>query len=267
MKRISHPLLPLLEQRSLLESLAQEFGTPLYLYSGDRLKDNLRRLRGALQESFPQSHICYAIKANNNPHLVRFLKGTDPALGADCSSPGELWVAKQANLQPEECIYTGNYESLEDLQAAFTFGAVINLDDLTSLQRLRQIGLPELISFRLNPGFGKGTFSQIVTGGREAKFGIPPDQIIEAYQRAQKAGIKRFGIQCMSGSGILDQPYFVTLLTAILEVVQTLRETGPYTDGVHQYWRWLWNSLHTRGSSLRHSGSISRVETNLLPCF
>ncbi|MFQ6606116.1 MAG: diaminopimelate decarboxylase [Fidelibacterota bacterium] len=222
MKHLSHPLLPLLKQRSLLESMAREFGTPLYLYSGDRLKDNLRRMRRALKEAFPHGHICYAIKANNNPHLIRFLKGADPALGADCSSPGELWVAKQASLRPTECIYTGNYESPEDLQAALAFGAVINLDDTTSFQRLQRIGLPELISFRLNPGFGKGAFSQVVTGGREAKFGIPPKQIMKAYQQAQKAGIKRFGLQCMSGSGILDQAYFVTLLKAILETVQTL---------------------------------------------
>jgi diaminopimelate decarboxylase len=226
MKHFSHPLLPLLEKRPLLESLAQEFGTPLYLYSGDRLRDNLQRLGGALREAFPHSHICYAVKANNNPHLVRFLKEADPTLGADCSSPGELWVAKQAGIRPEECIYTGNYESLDDLKAALTFGAVINLDDATSVQRLERIGLPELISFRLNPGFGKGTFSQIVTGGRDAKFGIPPDQIIQAYEQAQKVGIKRFGLQCMSGSGILDQTYFVTLLKAILEIVQILWDRG-----------------------------------------
>jgi len=222
MKHLSHPILPLLEKKSLLEYIVRKFGTPLYLYSGDRLKDNLQRLRRSVQEEFPQSHICYAIKANNNPHLVRFLKKVDPALGADCSSPGELWVAKQAGIPPQECIYTGNYESPDDLQAAFSFGAVINLDDITSFQRLQKIGLPELISFRLNPGFGKGTFSQIVTGGREAKFGIPPNQILKAYQRAQEVGIKRFGLQCMSGSGILDETYFVTLLKTILETVQAL---------------------------------------------
>ena len=130
--------------------------------------------------------------------------------------PRELFVTEKAGIDPTRCIYTGNYESTYDLKIALEKGAYLNLDDISSFKRLLMVGLPDRISFRLNPGFGKGTFSQITTAGENAKFGIPAEKIIDAYRKAQDAGIKQFGLQCMAGSGNLDEGYFVELLRAIV---------------------------------------------------
>lgn len=213
-----HPLLSKIRDKAIFESLRNEYGTPTYIYFSDRIKSNLSRLVKALNDHFQQSHICYALKANTNPHLISTMKQYLPSLCGDCSSPGELFAAQSSGIDLKDCIYTGNYESQDDLVAALDSGSTINLDDKTSLDRLLKIGLPEKISFRVNPGFGKGRFSQITTAGNKAKFGIPKEQISDAYRAAQQAGIRHFGLQCMAGSGVLDQTYFNTLLTAILEI-------------------------------------------------
>ncbi len=220
-----HPLLNLVKNSDLLEGLAHTYGTPLYLYSRERIQENLMRMDRALSDHFPRYRICYAIKANSNPHLVRMMKEILPSLGGDCSSPGEIQVAIRGGLRPEECIYTGNYESREELEYAFSRGCHLNLDDGTSLDRLLVVGLPHEISFRLNPGFGRGSFSQIITAGQKAKFGIPREKILEVYQKAKDTGIEQFGIQCMAGSGVLDEEYFTKLLQTILDTTREIEDT------------------------------------------
>ena len=175
-----HPLRKIISNSDLMKSLAKEYGTPLYIYDADRIKNNVQVLEKGLSKYFHKSHICYAIKSNSNPHLLKTMLEACSQMGGDCSSPGDIYAAELGGMQLSNCIYTGNYESESDLLEALEKGCNINLDDETSLDRLLQIKCPERISFRLNPGFGKGTFSQITTAGKEAKFGIPAEKIIEA---------------------------------------------------------------------------------------
>lgn len=219
---MSHPLKDLLHNKDLFESLADEFGTPLYIYSKQRLIHNITRIESSFLQNFDSYHICYTIKANSNPHIIKLLKSTSPKLGADCSSPGELYAAKLGGIQSHECIYTGNYESEDDLESAFKSGAHINLDDISSFHRLMKLGTPSEISFRLNPGFGKGAFSQIVTGGENSKFGVPHYDIVDAYRLAKESDVQHFGIQCMTGSGVLEPDYFPMLMKEILNTVNTI---------------------------------------------
>ena len=219
-----HPLLDLVKNKPLFKSLADQFGTPFYLYSKDRLIQNIKTLDNALNENFDAYHICYAVKANSNPHLIKILKTAVPSLGADCSSPGEIYVAVKSGIKGNECIYTGNYESPHDLKYALENGVRINLDDILSFHRLKKIGLPNAIAFRLNPGFGRGAFSQIVTGGENSKFGVPHYDIVKAYRLAKESGISNFGIQCMTGSGVLDPEYFPKLIQDILKTVGLLKD-------------------------------------------
>ena len=213
-----HPLQYVVENKSFIESLVQKYGTPLYLYSGNRIKNNLQRLSKVLNNHLPNNQIYYAVKANSNPHLISFMKSIYPDLGCDCSSPGELFVANKTGIPPAQCIYTGNYESRDDLKTALDSGCHINLDDIQSFHRLVQIQVPQEISFRVNPGFGSGRFNEITTGGEKAKFGIPKEKITEAYSLALSHGVKIFGLHCFTGSGILDENYFTQLIRAVLEI-------------------------------------------------
>ena len=211
-----HPLREIIKDKKLLSGIADLHGTPSYVYDKDRIKKNVARLSNALSKNFENFHICYAIKSNSNPHLIRVMHESFPNIGGDCSSPGEIYAAELSGIDPSKCIYTGNYESQSDLIEALNKGCNINLDDITSLDRLKKVGLPERISFRMNPGFGGGSYSGIITGGRDAKFGIPAEKIVQAYRNAMDLGIKRFGLQCMCGSGNLDEKFFTEVLSAIL---------------------------------------------------
>lgn len=92
-------------------------------------------------------------------------------------------------------IYTSNYTSEKDLGIAFDQGVIINLDDVSLVDTLVKARgrCPELMSFRLNPGIGRtdSTTKSNVLGGPNAKFGVPPEQILAAYQKAIKHGAKR----------------------------------------------------------------------------
>ena len=220
-----HPLLDEVLDGSRLINICEEYGTPLYTYFGERIRNNLDHIDTALKKNFDKYQIHYAVKSNNNPNLLTFMHQHLPSLGVDCSSPGELLVAKKVGIPMKNCVYTGNFESIDDLQSAVDSGCEVNLDDETSFKRLKNICIPEYISFRLNPGVGKGRFAEIVTGGHDAKFGIPVEKIAAVYQSALTDGVKTFGLQCHAGSAILDQNHFRDNTGLILKAARNIEDT------------------------------------------
>ena len=222
---INHPLSNIISQTKLLEKLADQYGTPTYVYSKGRLEHNMSELLKAISMSFSNYQIYYAVKANSNINIIRILKNKFNDLGCDCSSPGELFAAKKANVNMSDCVYTGNYESIEDLKTAFNAGVEINLDDLNSFNRLKTIGVPEYVSFRLNPGKGHGQFKGIMTGGKDSKFGIPKEEIVKAYKAAKNFGVKKFGLQCHAGSSTLDAETFSDIAKQILRSAREVEDS------------------------------------------
>ena len=220
-----HPLLDKVLDGSILKNICEEYGTPLYTYYGERIRNNLNSIDAALKNNFDKYQIHYAVKSNNNPNLLTFMHQHLPSLGADCSSPGELVAAERARIPMKNCVYTGNYESVDDLQSAVDSGCEVNLDDESSFKRLKNICIPEYISFRLNPGAGKGRFTEIVTGGHDAKFGIPVEKIASVYKSALTDGVKTFGLQCHAGSAILDQNHFRDNTELILKAARNIEDT------------------------------------------
>ena len=220
----NHPLSSLISNQGLLESIANKYGTPLYVYSENRLKENINKLSSAIGNSFDNHQIYYAVKANSNIHIISTLKKAFNGLGCDCSSPGELYAAQKTGVNMSDCVYTGNYESVDDLETAYKSGCEINLDDLNSLKRLKVVGVPDYISFRLNPGKGHGQFKGIMTGGKDSKFGIPKETITNAYSLAKEMGVKRFGLQCHAGSATLDVEIFGEITKLVLNSAKEIED-------------------------------------------
>ena len=197
-----------------IHDLINEFGSPLYIYDQAQIEKNYTYLRDTFQSFYPNTHIHYAVKANTNIHILNCLKTL--GAGADCSSPIELLLSKKAGFT--DILYTGNYESPHDLRTALEVADHINLDDITSLDRLLSVGTPEIISFRINPGIGRGGFEGIVTAGSDAKFGVPYEKAYDAYKKAKDAGIKRFGIHMMTGSNNLEPYYFSEVVDKLMNI-------------------------------------------------
>ncbi len=198
-----------------LTSIAKKYGTPLLVTSENKLRENCRRLKGAFDRNYGYSAFKYAIKANPNPKIVSII--ADEGFGADASSPAEIEFALASGMKRDDILFSPNYASRQELVHALKEGVAINFDDLGQFETLSRFGVPKVVSFRLNPGFGSGEFAGIVTGGPNAKFGIPPADIEKAYRIAKDEGVERFGIHMMTGSNVLDPKYFADITSKMLK--------------------------------------------------
>lgn len=208
-----------------LAELAEIYGTPLYVYDAERIRENFRRVRDTARSICDDFDFYYAIKACNNLAVAELL--VNEGAGIDAASVHEIKLARALGVAGERIMFSGNYLSDEDLREGLDSGAVMNLDDETLLPRLLRYGTPEILSFRVNPGYGESNVGEFVTNaGERAKFGIHPDRVVDAYREAARAGIRRFGVHMMPGSCVLEPSYFHKITGLLLDIVmETIRET------------------------------------------
>jgi diaminopimelate decarboxylase len=201
-----------------VEELAASYGTPLYVYEENRIRDNYRRALSAFRKYYPDTRFFYAIKANNNLAIANILR--QEGAGIDAASVNEILLAKEMGLGGEDVMFSGNFLSDEDIRQGVESGVIFNLDDISLLPRVLKHGVPELLSFRVNPGYGQCDIGAFVcNAGPEAKFGLHPDQVLEAYRAAKEAGVKRFGAHMMPGSSIRDPEYFGYVTGLLMDLV------------------------------------------------
>lgn len=204
-----------------LVSLARVHGTPLLVTSESRISENFSRLKNAFERHYGKVAIKYAVKANPNPALIKLLAGR--GAGMDASSNAEIDFALAAGVAREKIMFSPNYASVSELRYAIDAGVPINFDDVGQFRSISDYGLPGLVSFRLNPGFGKGEFPGITLSGPDSKFGIPDSHILDAYGAAMDSGAKRFGIHMMCGSNVLDPEYFGVITSKILDTAGRIK--------------------------------------------
>ncbi|MGC8497649.1 MAG: diaminopimelate decarboxylase [Thermoplasmata archaeon] len=205
-----------------LPELAIKEGTPLLVTSEQRLINNYRTMANAFSRRYNKFQINYAIKSNSNPAILSVFR--KEGAGADAASLGELYIAKIAGINKDKIIFTPNYASMTALESALDSGIIINFDDITQLELVKQRKV-ETVSFRINPGIGAGEFSGIVTGGHGSKFGIPESYSIQSYRKAIKYGAKRFGIHMMAGSNNLDPEYFGTITAKFFDIISKIQDS------------------------------------------
>lgn len=215
-----------------IKSLAEQFGTPLYVYNKSRIEDNFHLLDSTFNRYYPKTKVHFSVKANSNLNILNVFR--EIGSGADCSSPFEVLLAKKAGFNSEKILYTGNYESPEDFSVIETDKMRLNLDDGSSLARLLQVKKPEIISFRINPGIGRGGYEGITTAGSDAKFGVPYEKAYEVYKNAKENGIDRFGIHMMTGSNNLEPYYFAEIVDKLMiiagDIFSKLGAVPEYID-------------------------------------
>ena len=206
--------------------IAARYGTPTYVYDEQKIRANYRRAYNAFAKHYPDFQFFYAVKCCNNPAIVNVLR--QEGAGADCASVNEILLAKSVGLTGEQVMFSGNFLSDDDIRQGLESGVIFNLDDISILPRLLKFGTPEMISFRVNPGYGKSNVGEYVTNaGPGAKFGIHPDDVMTAYKMAKEAGIKRFGAHMMTGSCITDADYFPFVTGLLMDIIgQTGKELG-----------------------------------------
>ena len=207
-----------------LETIIQKYPTPFHIYDEQGIRDNARNLMEAFSWA-PGFKEYFAVKATPNPYILKILQ--EEGIGADCSSLAELILAKQAGIVGENIMFSSNATPAEEYQAAQDLGAIINLDDITHIDYLeKHVGIPEIISFRYNPGPLLQGGNDIIGFPEDAKYGLTRAQIMEAYKIMQEKGVKRFGLHTMVISNELSPDSFVAtavmMFDLVLEIYKTL---------------------------------------------
>jgi len=204
-----------------IAAIAARHPTPFYLYDERAIRAGARALREAFAwaEGFKEY---FAVKATPNPFILKLLRAE--GLGADCSSLPELLLAERAGIVGQDVILTSNDTPADEFRKARELGAIINLDDLGHLEYLeRHAGLPELLSFRYNPGpLRQG--NAIIGHPEQAKFGLTREQLLEGYRWARARGVRRFGLHAMVASNELDPQYFVETAAMLFGLVAEIAD-------------------------------------------
>lgn len=199
-------------------ALAEAYGTPLYVYEENRIRTNFRRALEAFRKHYDDFRFFYAIKACNNPAVANILR--QEGAGIDAASVNEILLARQLGLGGENVMFSGNFLSDADIKQGLDSGVIFNLDDISLLPRVLKFGKPKLLSFRVNPGYGRSNVGEYVTNaGPEAKFGVHPDHVMDAYRMAKEAGVTRFGAHMMPGSCITDPEYFAFITELLMDII------------------------------------------------
>ena len=156
--------------------LAEEFGTPLYVFDEDTLRSRARLIRDEFLRAYEQTRIVYAGKAYLSPALMRIL--VEEQIGLDVVSGGEIHAGLLAGVDPSEMIFHGNNKSRAEIHDAVSAGlgliAIDNDLEITLLERVaRDVGRDVEVVLRLNPGVDVHTHRKMRTGAADSKFGFP----------------------------------------------------------------------------------------------
>ncbi len=204
-----------------LNELASEVPTPFYLYDEAGIRQTCRDLYQAFgwAEDFRNY---FAVKALPNPHVINVVR--EQGMGADCSSGPELFLAKTAGLSGEEVMFTSNNTPIHEFVKAKELGAVFNLDDISHIDFVQEhIGLPELVSFRYNPGPARQG-NTIIGNPEEAKYGFTEAQLFDGYRRLKELGVQRFALHSMVASNELNGSFFVETARMLFELVVRIHQ-------------------------------------------
>jgi diaminopimelate decarboxylase len=159
------------------EELAREFGTPLVVYDEATLRAQARAYREAAP---PDALVVYGTKAFPSVAVLELF--ASEGLGADVSTGGELAFALRAGVPGDRVIVHGNNKEDELLRGAAEFGALVVVDSLEEVDRAREAGVGRFL-VRVTPGIEADTHEAIKTAHHGSKFGLPPDDAIEALRR------------------------------------------------------------------------------------
>ncbi|HVS65543.1 MAG TPA: diaminopimelate decarboxylase [Thermoanaerobaculia bacterium] len=186
------PTKPLSLSEDLLRRLAEEHGTPLYVYDLEVVRRRVDELRGF-------DVIRYAQKANPNLALLRFLRTLGVEI--DAVSAGELHRALAAGFGEGEIHFTADLFDRSALELVARHAVKVNVGSADMIEQLAAVRTDAEVTLRINPGFGHGHDLKVNTGGPHSKHGIWFEELPAAVERARRAGVRVTGLHVHIGSG------------------------------------------------------------------
>ena len=198
-----------------LIQLADQYGTPLYVYHAEKIKDQYQRLKTAFGKT--DAVFFYASKALTNINILRYIRNT--GANVDCSSINEVRLALHAGFPPARILYTSNGIAFGEIEEAKQLGVIINIDSLSNLEKFgKKFGRDYPIGIRLRPNILAGGNMKISTGHDKSKFGIPVDQIAIILDVVRKYNMLIRDLHIHTGSEIEDADVFVKGIDILFEI-------------------------------------------------
>ncbi len=219
-----------------LNRIADVVGTPTWVYSASTMRARLKALSSALTAAGLDSHVHYAVKANDHLAVLSLL-GAQGA-GADVVSEGELRRARHAGIPADRIVFSGVGKSPRELTLALAEDiGQINVESAEELAMLSAIasgmGKTARVALRVNPDVDAGTHAKISTGRATDKFGIPYDDAVALYRHAASLpGIRPMGLATHIGSQILSLSPYRAAYARIADLVRALRQAGQTVETV-----------------------------------
>ncbi len=204
-----------------LSALAREYGTPLYVYHAERIKEQYMNLLEAF--SGANVRFFYAAKALTNINILRYVNSI--GCNVDCSSVNEAKLALYAGFDPKNVLYTSNNVSFEEIEEAQSLGIHINIDSISNLRKFgRKFGHNYPVGIRLRPNIMAGGNLKISTGHADSKFGIPLENLSEVLDLVRETGLFIRTLHIHTGSEIRDVDVFAKGIEVLLEVARQFPE-------------------------------------------
>ncbi|MCK6414488.1 MAG: diaminopimelate decarboxylase [Giesbergeria sp.] len=211
-----------------VHALAQQYGTPLFVYSQASMRDAL----AAYQRGFAgrKVQICYAMKANSSLALLQFF--ARQGCGFDIVSGGELERVLAAGGDPGKVIFSGVGKTRAEMRQALRAGIrCFNVESETELEVLNTVALAEgsraPVSIRVNPNVDPKTHPYISTGLKGNKFGVAHERTVAVYRHAASLpGLRVVGIDCHIGSQITEATPYLDATDRLLDLVQAIEAEG-----------------------------------------
>ncbi len=183
-----------------LKNAVDQFGTPLYIYDESSLNERCNKLR-QLFSGLPVSWL-YAMKANDNPHLLEII--SQNRFGLDTVSYEEVLLGLGFTRTPTDIFYTENNMTDTEMDQAIASGVVLNIGSYSRLEAFCRHPEAKSCCIRINPAIGDGHHEKVDTGNSESKFGIRKDLIEDCFRLADRHNIRIEGLHVHIGSGIKD---------------------------------------------------------------
>lgn len=208
--------------------LAEEYGTPLYIYSAATFRRHFEAFDSAFEGL---DHLtCYSVKANSNLSVLKMLG--EAGAGMDVVSGGELYRALKAGIAPEKIVYSGVGKRDNEIREALIAGILMfNVESMAELVRINEVagdmGKKASISIRINPDVDPQTHPYISTGMKKNKFGLDIENSLEAYKLAlELENIEPIGMDCHIGSQLTSIDPFLEALDKLLAFYEKLKALG-----------------------------------------
>lgn len=201
----------------VLQQLATEFGSPLYVYDADKIAFQFKRLQSAFNK-VERFKVHYAVKALSNISVLKYLKSLGS--GLDTVSIQEVQLGLYAGVEPKDIIYTPNGVSMEEIEEVAQLGVQINIDNLSILEQFGTKHPNVPVCIRINPHVMAGGNANISVGHIDSKFGISIHQLPHILRIIENTKMHINGIHMHTGSDILDVEVFLYAAEILFETAK-----------------------------------------------